>query len=101
MFYGRMKAYQVESPRYTKDSVGYPKVEYVDEGTERLYITNQDRTMININDLDLITGTYVGFADEGCRITENWRIDERFIVKSVVPFRSCVVLYLRTYEDGK
>lgn len=101
MFYGRMREYDIERPKYEKDKFGYPKTEYLNIGKERLYITIQDRTMININDLDLITGQYVAFADGGCQIRENDRIDGRFIVKSVVQFRSCVVLYLRTYEDGR
>ena len=100
MFEGRKEDYTVARPIYTKDKYNYGTVTYIPEDTARIYIAVEDRTLANNNDLDLYTGTLVGYTDD-LRIEKNWLIDGKYIVKSTVPHRDSVVLYLKEYENGK
>lgn len=101
MFYGRMEDYKIESPVETRDRYNHIKYDYKDEGTAFIYITEQDRTMINVNDLDLLRATYVAYT-QNTLIGEGWRIDEKYLVKSRIQHpRGQVVLYLQVIEDGK
>ena len=99
MFEGRKQTYSVESPIYTKDAYNYDKKSYEDQGTARIYIVVEDRTQQNVNDFDLYEGTLVGYTDD-TSIGKGWRIDGKYIVKSVLPHRTGLVLYLKEYEDG-
>ena len=101
MFYGRMKDYKIESPQEIKDKYNHIRYNYIDEGTAFIYITEQDRTMINVNDLDLLKATYVAYTQNDL-ISEGWRIDNKYLVKSRIKApRGQVILYLQAIEDGK
>lgn len=101
MFYGRMRDYKIESPVEVKDRYNHTHYDYQDQGTAFIYITEQDRTLMNYNDLDLLKATYTAYT-QNKEISEGWRIDEKYIVKSRIQSpRGQIVLYLEVLEDGK
>ena len=101
MFYGRLKEYKIESPIEVKDKYNHTHYEYEDQGTAKIYITEQDRSSYQANDLDLLRATYTAYTlNED--ISEGWRIDEKYKVKSRIKApRGQVVLYLEVFEDGR
>lgn len=100
MFESRKQEYVVASPQKVEDSYNYPKIEYRNEGTSKIYIIVQDRTLTKSNDLSIYAETLVGYTDDR-RIDKNWLIDGKYVVKSVVPHRADNILYLASYTNGK
>lgn len=102
MFYGRMRDYKIERPVETKDRYNHTHYDYQDQGTAFIYITEQDRTMMTNNDLDLLRFTLIAYTYNK-QIKEGWRIDSKYIVKSRIQTSPTaqVVLYLEAIEDGK
>ena len=101
MFYGRMKEYKIESPVFEEDAYRHKRITYKDQGTAFIYITEQDRTLnTDLNELAIIKATLVGYTSNR-QIRENWRIDEQYIVKSVLKApHGQVVLYLEKIENA-
>lgn len=100
MFESRKKEYAVASPQASYDDYNYRKRSYLSEGTARICIIVQDRTLTTNNDLNLYEGTHVGYTDD-MRIDKNWQIDDRFIVVSTLPHRNENILYLRELSDSE
>ena len=100
MFESRKQVYAVASPSYTEDDYNYRTPTYSDEGTARIYIVVQDRSLTNRNDLNLYEATYVGYTDR-MDIDKNWLIDEDYVVISTLPHRDENILYLRGFSDGE
>ena len=94
MFESRKKEYVVASPQEVKDKYNYSKTTYVPQGTAKIYIVVQDRTLSNSNDLDIYTATLVGYTDD-MSIDKNWQIDGKYIVTSTMPHRTENILYLK------
>ena len=64
MFESRKQEYSVESPQLVTDSFNYSKTTYVSQGTAKIYLVVQDRTLLKNNELDLYTETLVGYTDD-------------------------------------
>ena len=100
MYDSRKQEYIVESQQIVNDSFNYGKPTYVSQGTAKIYIVVQDRTLANNNDLDLYAATLVGYTDDA-RIDKNWRIDGKYVVVSKMPHRTENILYMKEYTNGK
>lgn len=100
MFEGRKQEYAVASPQAVEDQYNYSKTRYIPEGTAKIYIVVQDRTLTNTNDLSLYTGTLVGYTND-TRIGVNWRIGDRYLVKYTMPHRNQNILYLQEVNNGR
>jgi len=100
MFESRKQEYAVDSPQEVKDKYNYGKTTYVPQGTAKIYIVVQDRTLISNNDLNTYTATLVGYTDD-LRIDKNWRVDGRYVVTSTMPHRTEQVIYLKEITNGK
>ena len=99
MFESRKQEYAVASPQEVKDIYNYSKTDYVSEGTAKIYIVVQDRTLTNSNDLSLYKETLVGYTNDA-RIDKNWKIGDKYLVKSVMPHRTDNILYLERITNG-
>lgn len=100
MFYGRMEEYTIARPQYTKDRFNHSTVTYSNEGAALIHIVVEDRAETNNNDLNLYTGTLVGYT-QNKTIERNWKIGENYIVTSVIPHKNLNVLYLEDIQNGK
>lgn len=99
MFYGRMEDHQLESPVYLTDAYRHSRVTWQDRGTIRAYIVLQDKTPTTTNDTNVFSSNLVGYTQDQ-RVKEGWRIDGRYVVKSVMRHRMDRVLYLEEVSDG-
>lgn len=100
MFESRKQEYAVASPQVETDDFNYGSITYQDEGTAKVYLVVQDRTLQYNNDLHLYEETLVGYTDDS-RIDKNWLLDDKYIVVSTLPHRGETVLYLKEFSDGK
>ena len=100
MFYGRKQEYVVASPQLEYDEYNFATPEYQSQGTANIYIVVQDRTLTQSNDIELYTGTLVGYTDD-IRIEKGWLIDSKYLVTSTLPHRRENILYLKEFQDGK
>lgn len=100
MFESRKQEYAVASPQIDYDDYNHQSLSHLPQGTAKIYIVVQDRTLTTNNELNLYEGTYVGYTDD-MRIDKNWLIDNRYKVVSTLPHRNENILYLRDISDGK
>lgn len=100
MFESRKQEYSIASPIVTKDKYNCDQISYDSQGTAYIYIVAQDRTLMTQNELNLYTGTLVGYTDN-TDIEINWLIGEKYVVTSTLPHRDGLVLYLKEFNNGK